>query len=250
MLDSAFKTRIHSVLTGVERDSEAHTLGLVLIGLWGHMVGQEPVRQRALANMLIAQQLRRADGSAMCSLISVDLVLALILPGYRSPAKTSKQDIRSKAALSDMAQELDTIAAVCLRYVLLLRSVPLLAKSEANRQERQRSSLYVRQACLEIRVLLARPAFDIQPESVTDQPLVIAAKDIQVLGIHAHPYAEIDPLEHNNSSRDAEEQAEQAEFYRQTDRLIDLMTVVGYRAAGRAAGRDDDSGVEGDLDEL
>ncbi|KAJ9103962.1 hypothetical protein QFC21_002425 [Naganishia friedmannii] len=250
LADSAFKTRIYSVLTGVERDSEAHKLGLVLIGLWGHIVGQEPLRQRALANMLIAQQLRHTDESSTGGLISVDLVLGLILPGYRSPAATSRYESRSKAGISNMAQELDTIAAVCLRYLLLLRSVPLLAKSEANRQERQRSSLYVRQACLEIRVLLARPAFDTQPDSENDQPLVIAARDIQVLGIHADPYSEIDPLEGTNAGQDAEEHAEQAEFSHQTDRLIDLMTIVGYRAAGRAAGRDDDSGVEGDLDEL
>jgi len=249
LADSAFKTRIHSVLTGIERDTEAHTLGLVLIGLWGYIVGQEPVRQRALANMLIAQQLRRTDGSAIGGLISVDLVLGLILPGYKSPGATNKHESRGKANISNMAQELDTIAAVCLRYLLLIRSVPLLAKSEANRQERQRSSLYVRQACLEIRVLLAQPAFDIQPDSETDQPLLIAAKDIQMLGIHAQPYSEIDPLE-GDTAQDAEEHAEQAEFSRQTDRLIDLMTIVGYRAAGRAAGRDDDSGVEGDLDEL
>ncbi|KAJ9091689.1 hypothetical protein QFC19_008980 [Naganishia cerealis] len=253
LADSAFKTRIQSVLTGVERDSEAHTLGLVLIGLWGYVVGQEPVRQRALANMLIAQQIRQTDRSAIGALSSVDLVLGLILPGYRNPAAAaSKPDhrTRGKPTISNMAQELDTIAAVCLRYLLLLRSVPLLAKSDATRQERQRSSLYVRQACLEIRVLLARPAFDALPEFETNQRSVIAAKDIQVLGIHSHPYSGVDRLESDGTGRETDEQAEHVEFSRQTDRLIDLMTVVGYRAAGRAAGRDDDSGVEGDLDEL
>lgn len=230
LADSAFKARIQRVLTGVERESESHVLGLVVIGLWGHLVGQEATRQRALANMLIAQQIQRSDG-LIADLQSVDLLLALIVPGYKNPKPVAK---RTSHRLSSTAQELDNVASVYLRYLLLLRSVSQLAKSDAPRQQRLRSSIYVRQACLEIRMLLARPAFDTRAE--TDLGMLVSA-DTRVSS----------PTE---SSAHDDDDSEDADFAYQTDRLIDLMTVVGCRAASRAGGRDDDSGVEGDLEEL
>ncbi|GHJ83990.1 hypothetical protein NliqN6_0392 [Naganishia liquefaciens] len=240
LADAAFKARIQRVLAAVEKDSESHVLGLVVIGLWGHLVGQEASRQRALANMLIAQQIQRPDG-LMTDLQSVDMLLALILPGYKNPKSIKKRTTR-RPRLSATAQELDNVASVCLRYLLLLRSVPQLAKPDAPRQQRQRSSMYVRQACLEIRMLLARPAFDTRP--VTDLGVLFAADD----GRAAGPAESSDRGDDDDD--DDEEEAEDADFARQTERLIDLMTIVGCRAASRAGGRDDDSGVEGDLEEL
>lgn len=229
---SAFKARIQRILAGVEKESESHVLGLVVIGLWGHLVGQEASRQRALANMLIAQQIQRPDG-LIADLPSVDLLLALIVPGYKNPKSTKK---RTRRYLSATAQELDNVASVCLRYLLLLRSVPQLAKSDAPRQQRLRSSIYVRQACLEIRMLLARPAFDTRTE--TDLGVLVSAGDTRASS----------PTD--TADRGNDDEAEDADFATQTDRLIDLMTIVGCRAASRAGGRDDDSGVEGDLEEL
>lgn len=239
LADSAFKARIQRILTGIKKDSEAHVLGLVVIGLWGHLIGQEATRQRALANMLIAHQMKRADGVG--SIQSVDLLLALVLPGYKNPKNSPKPPRRQ---LSRTAQELDTIAAVCLRYLLLLRSVSQLAKSDAPRQQRLRSSIYVRQTCLEIRMLLAHSAFDTRVEAETGA--VVSPKDTRALGLGAYGH----PVEREPLEGDEREESEDAEFAQQTDRLIDLMTIVGCRAASRAGGRDDDSGVEGDLEEL
>lgn len=241
LADSAFKARIQRILTGVEKESESHVLGLVVIGLWGHLIGQEATRQRALANMLIAQQVQRADGT-IGSIQSVDLLLALILPGYKNSKNTAR---RPRPKLSQMAQELDTIAAVCLRYLLLLRSVSQLAKPDAPRHQRLRSSVYVRQACLEIRMLLAQPAFDTRVDAETSA--VVSSKDTRALGFTAYGH----PVEREvRTPQDEQDETEDAEFALQTDRLVDLMTIVGCRAASRAGGRDDDSGVEGDLEEL
>lgn len=231
LADSAFKARIQRVLAGVEKESESHVLGLVVIGLWGHLVGQEASRQRALANMLIAHQIQRPDG-LIADLQSVDLLLALFVPGYKNPKPSAR---RTAHNLSSTAQELDNVASVCLRYLLLLRSVPQLAKPDAPRQQRLRSSIYVRQACLEIRMLLARPAFDTRAE--TDLGMLVSG-DVRA----SSPTDTPGPHDDDDS--------EDADFARETDRLIDLMTIVGCRAASRAGGRDDDSGVEGDLEEL
>jgi hypothetical protein len=153
-------------------------------------------------------------------------MLELLYPGFA--ASTQPAIVASTTALA-----LDSVANACIAYIGLLVRYRALNNNggrksgrsekgdgvEKSRKERQEVSKYVAKAAGQIRVLLSKA------RCVTGDVYVKEAG--QVGG-----------------------REEQGEFEDAKEKLVEALAIVGRRASSRAMGRDEDSGLEGDLEEL
>lgn len=229
-----FKAEVQDALIGVPRGTEGYALGLVLIGLWGLLAGQDAEARRELATLLAGEQTL----GVASNFSSVTTLLSILAPAYRP----SGLPLPSHLNISEAAQDLDTLVTVCLHWISLLASAPRLALETAPRLERLASSKKVKEVTLNLRVLLAHPAFRKTFEGAEKSSSAEGSSDEAS----------------NNSSRPASingeglplTDVEVEVFDKVTYRLVEVLTVLGKKAGERASGRDEDSGVEGDLDEL
>ena len=223
---SAFDREIRSVIEGVPKGSAAHALGLVLIGLWGLFVGPSPSAQAALASALAAEEVKGA-GSA---LPSVSAMLELLYPGSSTVTTLDRVPI----VLPANALAIDRLAFVCIEYIRLLSSASIL-NAELSRLQRLEASLSVQKATSHLRLVLTQTTF------------VGLAEDEQ----GDEEGEEVEQVEQQRDGADEERTDHEARSFLQAkERLVGVLSVVGRRAAGRAASRDEDSGLEGDIDEL
>lgn len=211
LADVSYKEQIFEALHGVNKDSPAYSLGLVLIGLWGMLSQQDAGAQRSVANMLIASQLKdRVD------LPSVDVFLRLVVPAYRP---TNKRDARNEVKpnrLSLGIEELDTLLEVCLRYVSLVKQ--LNSRDPAAFRGVYPETLLIRQ-------LLGRPTFERTFKDISGYRMRTSSSSSDGSGSDTESIAGSE--EGSISAIEAEVEA----FDAQTDKLIDTLVEIGQRAA-------------------
>jgi hypothetical protein len=202
LADPRYKSQIFEALVGVPKNSNAYALGLVLIGLWGVLGGQDASAQRSVANILIAGQIK-----GHLDLPSVDAFLNLVAPGYRSPASRSPSTPAGPGV-----HELDTLLNVCLRYVTLVRKVAL--KDPAHRSAIYHESVAIRQ-------LLGQPTFQRTFKDIFGYRVRNGSSASDASGSDTESIASSD--EESISAIEAEVEA----FDKQTDRLIDTLVGIG-----------------------
>jgi len=213
---SSFDREIRGVIEGVPIGSASHALGLVLIGLWGIFTGPVAGVQAALASALAAEEVKGAGAA----LASVSAMLELLYPG------TSSTTVLDRTAhmvhLPKNAVAIDKLALVCISYIRLLSSsANLNEQASPSRLQRLEASRSVQHATSQIRLVLTQTDF-----------------------------VGIDDMDSEDESDAGGVHGEIRTFDVAKERLVGVLSVVGRRAARRAGGRDEDSGLEGDLDEL
>ena len=223
---SAFDREIRSVIEGVPKGSAAHALGLVLIGLWGLFVGPSPSAQAALASALAAEEVKGAGRA----LSSVSAMLELLYPGSSTAATLDGVPV----VLPANALAIDRLAFVCIEYIRLLSSASTL-NSELSRLQRLEASLSVQKATSHLRLVLTQTTFvGLAEDEEEDEE----SEEVE--------QTNDETVEENGERIDDEARS----FLQAKERLVGVLSVVGRRAAGRATTRDEDSGLEGDIDEL
>ena len=211
---ASFDKEIRRVIDGVARGTAAHALGLVLIGIWGVLSGSTPSAQASLAAALAAEDLQGVGSG----LSSVHSTLSLLAPGVRTKTKG--------ANLPANALAIDKLAVVCIDYIRLIASSGAINEDldGQSRLQRLEASKRVNRAVTELRGVLVKTTF-------------VGLADLRV-----------DESETEEVFEEGKSQG--LEFERARETLVGVLTTIGRRAAGRAMGRDDDSGFEGDLEDL
>ncbi|WVQ98306.1 hypothetical protein IAU59_005429 [Kwoniella sp. CBS 9459] len=245
---SAFDREIRNAIQGLPRGSAAHALGLVLIGLWGIFTRPAPKAQAALASALAAEEVQGAGAG----LSSVSAMLELLYPGSRDVLASKGVDQARRAArLPKNALAIDKLATACIDYIKLLTSSAQLNEPELTRVQRMEASRKVQKDTAHLRLVLTQTKFigvtgdlvehDIIDERYSDSGSETGdeseATQAEAAGVLDH-------------AKDVGLENEGRKFAIAKERLVKVLCVVGRRAAGRASGRDDDSGLEGDLDDL
>ncbi|ODN79479.1 hypothetical protein L202_03450 [Cryptococcus amylolentus CBS 6039] len=226
---SNFDKEIRATISGVQKGSAAHALGLVLIGLWGVFVRQRPEGQASLAASLAGLQV----SGGVRGLESVGALLELLYPGCSvfAPAPFHEQN------LSKTAKRVDHLALSIIEYISLLLSNPSSSASVSAenkpRGNRKEESMDVQKRVVSLRGILNKTGW-VEIESSWDDD---DSDDEQ---------ASAAPTQEGQSHLETE----RTKYERAKERLVDVLAKIGRRAAGRARGRDEDSGLEGDLDEL
>ncbi len=152
----------------------------------------------------------KGAGSALSS---VSAMLELLYPGSSSAVTIDRISLISTLPANALA--IDRLALVCVEYVRLLSSA-FMINAPLSRLQRLEASQKVQTATSHLRLMLTQTTF------------VGLAEDDE------EDFAD----------------GEARSFEEAKERLVGVLSVVGRRAAGRASGRDEDSGLEGDLDEL
>jgi hypothetical protein len=119
------------------------------------------------------------------------------------------------SSLPQNALAIDKLALVCIDYIKLLLSARSLNEYDS-RLQRLQASRAVQRATSHLRLVLTQTSFVGLEDDVEDDGL----------------------------------EEEVRSFDEAKERLVEVLSVIGRRAAGRASGRDEDSGLEGDVDEL
>lgn len=229
---AAFKEEMRILLASVPHGTPARALALVLTGLWSIFNHSATQAQAALASSLAAEQMQ--GSGALLS--SVTALLELLWPGSSGSSPGHSMDA-SIVPLNDLAKQTDVLALVCVQLVHLLRSTSTLPGTEASRADRLEASTKVKDATLQLRAMLALPAFE--------RPVECTGNDEEEEALDG----ELSDTVSESGSLAALHQ-EKVAFGDATERLIEVLTAVGRRAAGRRDGRDQDSGIEGDIEEL
>ena len=230
-----FDNEIRKVVGGVAKGTSAHALGLVLIGLWGILTGATPAAQLSLASALTAEELQGV-GSGFAS---VQGMLSLLKPDVpRQPAR--------KVNLPENAMAIDKLALVCINLIRLISSAAEL-NDRQSRLERLEASKTVGKAVTELRAILTQTTFtglgDIDGDSA-DLDVDADAKPEIIVEVSDCA------IEDDDEAEESARMGKNGQFELARETLVGVLSVVGRKAAGRAMGRDDDSGLEGDLDEL
>lgn len=229
---ASFKDEMRMLLASVPHGSSARALALVLTGLWSIFNQSASEAQAALASSLAAEQLQGAGAQ----LKSVTALLQLLFPGSSTASLESTID-NALDAVDALAKQTDALASVCVELVRLIGSSSTLPGANATRTERLEASTRVKNATLSLRAMLAQPAFERlsadSSDEETDGPIDGEASDTA-----------------SESGSSVALQLETVAFAEATERLVEVLTAIGRRAAGRRDGRDQDSGLEGDVDEL
>jgi hypothetical protein len=144
------------------------------------------------------------------ALSSVPAMLELLYPG--SAASNNIQPVQ--IILPTNALSIDRLALVCIDYIRLM--ISFKSVNEETRLKRLEASKSVQKATSRLRMILVNT-------------------DFVGLGL---------------GSRSGREGEVGVEFEEAKERLVDVLSTLGRRAAGRATGRDEDSGLEGELEEL
>ncbi|ORX35917.1 hypothetical protein BD324DRAFT_629535 [Kockovaella imperatae] len=232
----SFDREIRKVLEGVPKGTTAHALGLVLIGIWGILCGASTEAQLSLASALTGEELQGVGSS----LSSVQAMLALLIPDGHAFKSVSASNA---SLLPSNALAIDKLALVCIEYIRLLASASMINEETESRMERMQVSKRVSKASTDLRSILTQTTF-VGLQSGESGSVGAGARSGSGEGeedAEGDLFDSDDVVESNESS---------AEFERAREILVGVLTVVGRRAASRAMGRDDDSGLEGDLDDL
>ncbi len=150
---------------------------------------------------------------AGAALASVSAMLELLYPGSSSVPILNRVALISSLPANALA--IDRLALVCIEYIRLLSSASAL-NAQLSRLQRLEASQSVQKTTSHLRLILTQTTF------------VGLADD----------------------EEEEQVEGEARSFEQAKERLVGVLSVVGRRAMGRATGRDEDSGVEGDLDEL
>ena len=191
----------------------------MLVGLWGVFTGPVPSAQAALASALAAEEVKGAGAA----LASVSAMLELLYPGSSSTLALDRAMLASSLPANALA--IDKLALVCIEYIRLLSTATAL-NVETSRLHRLEASRKVQKATSYLRLVLTQTNFVGLDE---DKSLSVAGED---------------------EDDEPESEGEAKNLVQAKERLVGVLSLVGRRAAGRAVGRDEDSGLEGDLDEL
>ncbi|WWD07387.1 hypothetical protein V865_005485 [Kwoniella europaea PYCC6329] len=240
---SAFDKEVRTTIEGLPKGSAAHALGLVLIGLWGIFVKPTPSAQVALATALAAEEVQGAGKG----LTSISAMLELLYPGSKDVLAIHGVDKSlQENRLSKNALGVDKLALTCIEYIKLLISSNEVNDRTVNesRLKRLENSRNIQKASSHLRLVLTQIRF-----------IGFAFEDSSSL----HPDDEVDDeegeedgevLDEKDVHQDLGLENEVRRFELAKENLVRVLCDVSRRAAGRASGRDDDSGLEGDLDDL
>ena len=146
------------------------------------------------------------------ALASVPAMLELLYPG--TPSQMSTKRMEMVLALPANALAVDRLALACIEYIRLLSNSKTL-NSNGNRLQRLEASQSVQKATSHLRLVLTQTSF---------------------VGL-SEDEGELMKKETRN-------------FEIAKEDLVGVLSVIGRRAAGRVRGRDEDSGLEGDWDDL
>ncbi|WWC68186.1 uncharacterized protein I206_102109 [Kwoniella pini CBS 10737] len=233
---SAFDKEVRTAIEGLPKGSAAHALGLVLVGLWGIFIKPTPAAQVALATALAAEEIQGAGKG----LSSISAMLELLYPGSKDVLVVrglDKSEMENKLPKNALA--IDKLAITCIEYIKLLISSNEVNDPSLSRVQRLEASRRVQKASAHLRLVLTQTKF---------------------IGFEDHLQSSIyDDLEYDESEAeeemdedlihsDLENESKKLEIAK--ERLVKVLYTIGRRAAGRSNGRDEDSGLEGDLDEL
>ncbi|KAK8847641.1 hypothetical protein IAR55_005500 [Kwoniella newhampshirensis] len=233
---SAFDREIRSAIEGLPQGSPAHALGLVLIGLWGIFTGPTSGAQAALASALAAEEIKGAGAG----LDSVPAMLELLYPGSTNGINAGVDRAVMAARLPHNALAVDKLALACIEYIELLTSSTVLNEPGLTRLQRLEASQKVHKATSRLRLVLTQTKF----VGMSDEDIIW---DDEEGGTQVELAFEVEEEQYwERGGLDSENK----KFERAKERLVEVLCKVGRRAAGRASGRDEDSGLEGDLDEL
>ncbi|WVQ75848.1 hypothetical protein IAR50_005481 [Cryptococcus sp. DSM 104548] len=226
---SNFEKEIRATISGIQKGSAAHALGLVLIGLWGIFVRQQPEGQASLVAALAGLQV----SGKLQGLESVGALLELLYPGCTGFAPA----LSGENHLSKTAKKVDHLALSIVEYLSLLLSKSASSVSstvdDTPRGNRKEESINVQRRVVSLRGVLNKTGW-VEIESSWDEE---DSDDEQSFDT---------PAQEGQSHLETE----RTKYERAKERLVDVLAKIGRRAAGRARGRDEDSGLEGDLDEL
>ena len=217
---------LRDILQSVSRGTVAHALALVLVGISAVTSNStSPSAQATLASNLAGEEMRGVP------LKSVGEMLELLYPGFSGtcPAPTE-----IGVRVSETASALDGVALACIAYIkLLVRYRALTSRQRftadkdgkevggASRKERQAVSQYIAKTTAQIRVLLAKARC--LPQTTGNK---------------------------GDSEGEREGDLDDGAFEEAKEKMVGALADVGRKATGRALGRDEDSGLEGDMDEL
>lgn len=232
---SAFDKEIRSVMQSTQKGSVVHALGLVLIGLWGIFTGPSSSAQASLAAALVADQV----SGTTHGLNSVSALLELLYPGCVPVSETPV----FVSPLSPNAQKVDTLALSIIEYLSLLLTTSRSTEAmNMDREGRKEESLGVQRKVIKLRGVLNKTGW-VGVESELD------ADDFEEVCDQPEEFILGDEAD-KRDLRPHQLESERIHYERAKERLVDILARIGRRAAGRANGRDEDSGLEGDLDEL
>ncbi|OCF44802.1 hypothetical protein I317_01291 [Kwoniella heveanensis CBS 569] len=242
---SAFDWEIRTVIQGLPRGSAAHALGLVLIGLWGIFTRPAPKAQAALASALAIVEVQGAGAG----LSSVSAMLELLYPGTKDVLASRGVDQAARAShLPKNAIAIDKLAAACIEYIKLLTSSIELNEPDLTRGQRLEASRKVQKDTAHLRLVLTQTKFVGVTGDIIEHDLVDERHSDS--GSETGDESETAENEAVHHVKDVGLENEERRFAMAKERLVKVLCLVGRRAAGRAGGRDEDSGLEGDLDEL
>nr|XP_019046899.1 hypothetical protein I302_03503 [Kwoniella bestiolae CBS 10118]OCF25829.1 hypothetical protein I302_03503 [Kwoniella bestiolae CBS 10118] len=234
---SAFDMEVRSSIEGLPKGSAAHALGLVLIGLWGIFVKPTPSAQVALATALAAEEVQGAGKG----LSSISAMLELLYPGSKDVLAVHGIDKSvNEGRLPKNALSIDKLALTCIEYIKLLISSNEVNDPSVNssRIQRLEASKRIQKSSSHLRLVLTQ---------------------IKFIGFEetSHALEEYDAEEEDGSEdgevadkRHMDLDNEVRRFELAKESLVKVLCNVSRRAAGRGMGRDEDSGLEGDLDDL
>lgn len=132
---SGFDKDLKGTMSGVQKGTPSHALGLVLIGLWGVFTGPAPESQATLATALAAEEMKEGQ-----SLVSISAMLNLLYPGSTTakPSHPNGATSNPNSNVNANAMALDRLALVCIEYLKLIISasspVPKEGRVEASRR--------------------------------------------------------------------------------------------------------------------
>ena len=158
-----------------------------------------------------------------------------------------------KVNLPENAMAIDKLALVCINLIRLISSASELNDGQS-RLERLEASKMVGKAVTELRAILTQTTFIGLGDINDENEVAVGESDFKLDVVDLSGDAADCAIEDDDDVDSGEQERVgkgglgQFELARET--LVGVLSVVGRKAAGRAMGRDDDSGLEGDLDEL
>lgn len=229
---SLFEKEIKEVISAAAPGTSALALGLVLIGLWGTMSGPTASAQAALASALAAEEVKGVGAA----LSSVSALRELLYPG--SSTQMTKPTLQLQTLIPDNVKAIDQLAMVCIQYINLLVSTATLRRDEEmSRADRLARSKWVQRSVADIRLTITKTTFI----GMAHEPISPREDEDMDFGLE----------QEGEEDRELElEDKADMDLQLAKERLVSVLSVIGRRATGRIAGRDEDSGFEGDSEDL
>ncbi|WWC86661.1 uncharacterized protein L201_001538 [Kwoniella dendrophila CBS 6074] len=244
---SAFDKEIRTIIESQPKGSAAHALGLVLIGLWGIFVKPTSNAQVALATALAAEEIQGAGEG----LSSISSLLELLYPGSTKDVLNTHGLDKSSAEskLPRNALVIDKLALTCIDYLKLLISSNEIngELNNATRLERLEKSKKIQKETSYLRLILTQTKF-IGFANFNHHPYDLINDDEEEEEYNDESNDETNDIELRDNQSDLDNESRKFELAK--EKLVKILYNIGRKATGRINGRDDDSGLEGDLDEL